>query len=695
MVHRFFKAGILFIMLVLSAVVVTANPQVSFKEPVNDMEIYKGATFNITLNVSCQNEPCGLTNVSLFLLDFGDGSDGELIVDSGTVTLDTNANPNGFNFTRVYVAEGATLTATGSEPLIIRANTSVNISGHLDLDGGDGGKNGHHGGSPGIAKAGGWNGGNGAVDYGDNGDGPGRGSGGRFCDRSNGDVGGGGGGGSYGTRGTKGHGWVCGWFTSAGNTYGDPMLTVLQGGSGGGSGSGDNDNGQFEDGAGGGAGGGAVKIMSRNINVNGSITADGGDGGSAYNYNAGESGSGGGGSGGAIWLSGFKINISGSISAEGGRGPHSGEEAGDGGDGRIRIDYMSLNGTTSPTPRNVSIKHYVVNSNKSKGPFHTINSLNAHNIEVNKGDSYEATFSLNVTGLINSTHRFLVSAYLVNDLVSISQPKYGSVKIKQLLPISSKFENFERTTNFSSMPDLSAVENLTLGSPHGTISFGNNTVNAQGQNYNKNVIFGDCFVAVNTSALDQTFNATAYLLMNNSDGHCGDNTIFVTSQIVADAGAIRNGTKVCKECRRVNFNGEILTFRVPHFSSYAIGSNSNITVDADDPQLVNKTVTFTAVYRNSSSGDFISGANCEIDLPTGTQSMTEATQQYIYQTSFTQNNTYQYNVTCSKTGYNTLLVQDSFEILPTGGAVPEFSAIGVLLLISITIIGIFLWRKRK
>ena len=262
------------------------------------------------------------------------------------------------------------------------------------------------------------------------------------------------------------------------------------------------------------------------------------------------------------------------------------------------------------------------------------------------------------------------------------------------IPFASSFTSFPGTTNFSQVENLSAVENLTLGSPHGTISFGNNTVNAEAQDYDKNIVFGDCFVAVNASDLDYTFNATAYLLMNNSDGHCGDDTIFVTSQVVADAGAVKTGAKICTDCKTISVGGDSVTFRVPHFSSYAIGSNSNITIDANDPKQVNETVLFTAVYRNSSSGNFISGANCQIDVPTGSYAMNEGADKYTYQTLFEQNATYEYNVTCSKTGYNTLQVEDSFQILPSGEAVPEFSAIAILLLLVSVIAAVYFAGKK-
>ena len=286
-----------------------------------------------------------------------------------------------------------------------------------------------------------------------------------------------------------------------------------------------------------------------------------------------------------------------------------------------------------------------------------------------------------------------LSETVIQRMYSASVEGNDYCSISPDLPLSGDFQNFPSTTNFSQVQNLSAVENLTLGSPHGTISFGNNTVNAENQDYNKNVIFGDCFVAVNATALDYSFNATAYLLMNNSDGHCGDDTIFVTSQVVADAGAIKNGSKICHNCKKVKIGEDTVTFRVPHFSSYAIGSNSNLTIDANDPQLVNSTVTFTAIYRNSSSGDFIEGANCEIELKGTTSAMSEGTEGYLYQTSFTENQTYSYNVTCNKAGYQQLKINDSFEILPTTEAVPEFNIIAILALIVIA--GIFAWKYRK
>ena len=263
-----------------------------------------------------------------------------------------------------------------------------------------------------------------------------------------------------------------------------------------------------------------------------------------------------------------------------------------------------------------------------------------------------------------------------------------------VLPIADSFVSHPRTTDFSNQENLSSVENLTLATNHGVISFGNKSVNAKGQDFDSNIIFGDCYVAVNATNLDYSFNATAYLLMNNSDGHCGDNTIFTTNDVVADVGGIKSSANICKDCELISDTDDsAVKYRVPHFSSYAIGSNSNMTIDANDPRQVNQTVTFTAVYRNSSSGDFISGANCEIDLPNGTVTgMSEGTEEYTYQTSFDTVGNYTYNVTCSANGYQTLKTDDSFEIAEAVEQIPEFNGVVILVLLAGLMLAIF-YRK--
>ena len=49
------------------------------------------------------------------------------------LTLDTDASPNGFSYDSLFVAAGATLKATGSNPLIIDVSSSVDIQGTIDI----------------------------------------------------------------------------------------------------------------------------------------------------------------------------------------------------------------------------------------------------------------------------------------------------------------------------------------------------------------------------------------------------------------------------------------------------------------------------------------------------------------------------------------------------------------------------------
>ncbi|MCB9760225.1 MAG: putative metal-binding motif-containing protein [Alphaproteobacteria bacterium] len=176
-----------------------------------------------------------------------------------------------------------------------------------------------------------------------------------------GDNGDSGGGGGYGVAGSPGTNYGGSAVTSGGNTYGDAELAAWFVGSGGGGGSPDTEG----DGSpsnnitgDGGDGGGLIAIWSgTSIAVNGTITADGDDGEDA-SANEGEIGGGGAGSGGQILLAAPTVSLIGTVSAVGGLGglsdwhdtaPYGSAIGGDGGDGRIRLDYDTLNGVSWPS----------------------------------------------------------------------------------------------------------------------------------------------------------------------------------------------------------------------------------------------------------------------------------------------------------------------------------------------------------
>ncbi len=258
------------------------------------------------------------------------------------------------------LSSGATIDADdwaggGGGVVVFRATGDVDITGTIDL-----GERGYRGGDgvtsnssdPDQGES--WNaeGSSGTTTANE-------GGGGSYPRR--GDNGDSGGGGSYGDSGTAGTSYSGSEVCDPGDTYGDTELSEWYLGSGGGGGSPDTES----DGTSstnvtgdGGDGGGLVAIWAgTSLDVSGSILADGADGGDATSLE-GEVGGGGAGSGGQVWLASPDLSLGGTISAIGGSGgtscwhsgcPYGSAYGGDGGDGRIRLDYDELDGTAYPS----------------------------------------------------------------------------------------------------------------------------------------------------------------------------------------------------------------------------------------------------------------------------------------------------------------------------------------------------------
>ena len=287
------------------------------------------------------------------------------------LTLDTDATPGGFTFHSLVIHAGATLKATGSNPLIINVDHEVNILGTIDLSGGNGGNSagdhkaagggagggalkisaptiaigpagairadggdGGDGGGPrqsffgantpwstgagngaggvGVAGGGAGGAGGGSGQNGEEGFGPGASAG----SPSHGCVPPGAGGAGHAFAGTAGFGQYSGWTPAGGAAYGDPQLSSgLQGGSGAGGGGNDGDN---EEGAGGGGSGGTIYLVAATLRIEGTITAKGGLGGrDDYHYNGGANraccDNGGAGSVGRIRLDSNAVTVSGTV----------------------------------------------------------------------------------------------------------------------------------------------------------------------------------------------------------------------------------------------------------------------------------------------------------------------------------------------------------------------------------------------
>lgn len=158
-----------------------------------------------------------------------------------------------------------------------------------------------------------------------------------------GQIWGSGGGGGNGTSGTTGTGHNGGFSGSGGGTSGSADLTTMTFGGGGGVG---NSSGGAVTG---GDGGGIVYFSGVTVTVSGAITSAG-DNGTIGSFSSGVSGAG---AGGSILIKAQTATLGTNlITAAGGTGPTSdyGSKGGNGGSGRIHLDYYtSYTGTTSPT----------------------------------------------------------------------------------------------------------------------------------------------------------------------------------------------------------------------------------------------------------------------------------------------------------------------------------------------------------
>jgi len=212
--------------------------------------------------------------------------------------------------------------------------------------------------------AGGAQGGGGSVSYGYPGESTGKpntsiGTSGNYILEGGGGAafypGSGGAGGGHGTNGMNGqpNADVSSYIAYGAVAFGDEVLSRMNFG-GGGSSAGFGPNGRY--GVKGGYGGGIIYIHARTLNSYGIITSNGEVGATGvkvYDNNSG--GGGGGGAGGTVYIKAYDIvGIGSSITANKGTGgprdtaASKSKNGGDGGEGRIRVDYTKVNGVNWP-----------------------------------------------------------------------------------------------------------------------------------------------------------------------------------------------------------------------------------------------------------------------------------------------------------------------------------------------------------
>jgi hypothetical protein len=305
----------------------------------NKVQSFAADKLQITTDASSPNDAVRKSYLDSRM--FGDGSDGDLVVSSGTTILTENKI---YQYKSINIASGATLTIGGAAdnlPLALLCTGDVQINGTINLQGkgaaggiGQAYSNGAPG-SPGIGWVGfGAGGGGGEGRYND-----------EYEGHNGGDASGytGGAGGAGGCNGPDGgNGGSCTNLVSTDiYSFIKCGITPLSQGAGGGSG-GSTGGSNSVPGGNGGNGGGALLIAAKGnviIGTTGQINCKGNNGnnGSNNGYSGYNSGGGGGGGGGSCIIKyGGTFTNSGTITVAGGNGgigASVGTKAGNGGKG--------------------------------------------------------------------------------------------------------------------------------------------------------------------------------------------------------------------------------------------------------------------------------------------------------------------------------------------------------------------------
>ncbi|MFA5105895.1 MAG: glycine-rich domain-containing protein [Candidatus Micrarchaeia archaeon] len=194
----------------------------------------------------------------------------------------------------------------------------------------------------------------------------------------------------------------------------------------------------------------------------------------------------------------------------------------------------------------------------------------------------------------------------------------GIVIIRYVTQVPPEASNFSgESSNLSGVPDLSNVANLTLDIPgKGKIRFpAGHTVNAIAQDYDSNVLIGNGFISVNSSALHSSFNSTASLTMNLTGIYSGSLApdIYYYSGFAENSSEIVQNGELCiaPKCTGISWNqaSSLLTFNVSGFSGYGVdgselGGSSGSPSNSSGTIGINITSTNQiAVYTSNSMND--------------------------------------------------------------------------------------------
>lgn len=175
-------------------------------------------------------------------------------------------------------------------------------------------------------------------------------------------------------------------------------------------------------------------------------------------------------------------------------------------------------------------------------------------------------------------------------------------------PNATEFSPVYGSTNFSAVPDVTDVTNMTLANQYGKIQFSDSySVDASGEDYDTHIEIGDGFISVNTPELDSTFNSSATLTLNNIT--CPAIVYFAPGNFTSKEKIIEQG-KVCTDetdpsCTNISCVDKTLTFTVSHFTGFAYAEERSCEMKTDYMEGVDCASTTVVVHNDEELEDYL------------------------------------------------------------------------------------------
>ncbi len=179
------------------------------------------------------------------------------------------------------------------------------------------------------------------------------------------------------------------------------------------------------------------------------------------------------------------------------------------------------------------------------------------------------------------------------------------------------------------------------------------------ENVSEAFSFGRNFISLNSSK---------YPLYNKSTNITFVNLTFAKMPVI-----IADNSSVCTDCRALSYSSGTLIFNVSHFTNYSAGPNAQILIFDENDTLgggrsakVLDQIYFYANYSNRTSNVEINTSICNITFSDSNTNMTFNFTSKLYELNrtFSTSNTFNYNVSCSDTNFETVNSTDSIFVGP-------------------------------